>query len=202
MTIKKKLKDNPLNFIAMDCEGLCGADNICEITLTKYTNGIFTELRTYRFRPYLFPGEVNSFEHLKQYNTLPSIVEKWKEICRYTKKYLLISHNFNGDLHFFKRDMEHFNLTGLNFYGLCSEELSKKIFPKKHAKSGQLRKLCSKLGIPVAIPKSSISDSDLTAKLYIKCIEQINAKTLYDVLNITDLGLYCSDGKKININKK
>lgn len=199
MSIKKLLNDNPLNFIAMDCEGLCGADNICEISLIKYTNGIFTELRTYRFKPYLFPGEVNSEEHLKDYNNLPSILKTWKELCRYTKNNLLISHNFNGDLHFFKRDIEHFNLEGLNFYGMCSEELSKKVFPKKHAKSGQLRKLCARLGIPVATPKSSISDADLTAKLYIKCIEELKVKTIKEILEVTKVNLYYADGKKYNI---
>lgn len=177
---KAKLNYDTTKFVIFDLEttGLDAYRNeIIEIAAIKYSNGRFIELQ-FLIRPReKIPSFITNLTGITQAMVDKSGITELQAIMQFIEfieDYPLIAYNASFDRRFIAASSEKHNLTIGNSYQ-CALQMARKAFP--HLINHKLITVCQSLQLAQSQTHRALADCHLTAAVYLKAAEIIDAVT-------------------------
>ena len=177
---QNKLTYETSNFVIIDLEttGLDARRNeIIEIAALKYTHGRFVEFQ-FLIKPQAkIPPFITNLTGITQAMVDKNGISEFhalKQFVEFVEDYPLIAYNAPFDRRFISASSEKHNLTIGNPYQ-CALEMAKKAFP--NLKNHKLITICQSLQLAKSQAHRALADCHLTAAVYLKAAEIIDAVT-------------------------
>lgn len=180
-----------INFIAIDIEA-CNkdVDSPCKIGITEVKNGNITNT----FCELINPGDVEfeglisgiSLQELNKYPELPVI---WDKIASLFSEYpYLVCHGDGYDFQLLANALRKYNIDFPDIQILSSKNVSRRVF--KELPSFQYNWMCKSLDIESGEYEAQ-NNSNVCAKILLKCIEKSQVETILQLCENVKLELGC-----------
>ncbi len=184
--------DKPLDkhtFVVIDVEttGISQLDRICEIGLTKITNGEITDKLETLINP--CTGITNTIFHGIQdwmVEDAPTFEAVASQIAGFIDETVLIAHNAPFDMRFMRYELQRLD-TDLSHHALCTLKISRKIHPDFPAH--KLDYLLEQYNIINECAHRAGTDADSEAKLFLQMKKKLEQQGLGTLGSLSIWGL-------------
>ncbi len=181
--LNSKIEDVEFSIVDVETTGLNASyNNIIEIGIVKINNNTIIDSFHSMINPGRdIPGYITSFTGITNddvYNA-PFFEDIAQDILYFFDGSIIAGHNLSFDLSFLKKE---FQLAGhiLNFHpNLCTLKLARRLYPS--LKSRSLNNLSNYLNIFNSKAHRALSDSETTAKVLFKMIDELKEKYDYSI---------------------
>ncbi len=190
-------------FVVIDVEttGITRFDRICEIGMTKISNGKIVDKLETLINPNL--RIMNTIFHgIKDWmvEDAPVFEDVAWQIAKFIRRAVLIAHNAPFDMRFMRYEFQRLD-TDLSHYALCTLRLARRLHPD--FSYYRLDYLLEKYGIVNEWPHRAGADADCEAKLFLQMKRRLQTSGLETLKSLKVWGLpynyrWC---KKIDINR-
>ncbi|WNQ14269.1 ATP-dependent DNA helicase DinG [Paenibacillus aurantius] len=179
-----------MKFAVLDFETTGGqpADEIIQVGLVIIEDERITERYSSYVKPTVpIPPFITSLTGIteEQVQDAPGIETVIMEMQHLLKGSILVGHNVSFDLGFLQRALETCGYFPFNGMVLDTIDLLRMLFP--NLTSLQLSNACQALGIPHERPHQADSDAEVTAELWLRCIQKFEELPLLTVQRLAAL---------------